>query len=70
MYFNDSNSSLELVPVKKHTVNFVTSIHIGYQFKMIEVFIEPRYWLNITNSIDFNNSNHKYETIGDILFKV
>jgi len=64
MYFNNTYSSLELVPVKKHTINFVTSIHIGYQFKIIEVFIEPRYWLNITNSIDFNNSNHRYETIG------
>lgn len=27
-------------------------------------YIELRYWLNITNSIDFNNSNHKYVTIG------
>ena len=36
----------------------------NYQFKNIEMFIEPRYWFNLTNSILKSEIDHKYHVLG------
>ena len=64
MYYNSNIQGLHSFKAKKTIYNIVTSASIGYQFKNIEMFIEPRYWFNLTNSILKSEIDHKYHVLG------
>ena len=64
MYYNSNIQGLHSFKAKKTIYNIVTTASIGYQFKNIEMFIEPRYWFNLTNSILKSDIDHKYHVLG------
>ena len=64
MYYNSNIQGLHSFKAKKTIYNIVTSASLGYQFKNIEMFIEPRYWFNLTNSILKSEIDHKYHVLG------
>ena len=64
MYYNSNIQGLHSFKAKKTIYNIVTTASIGYQFKNIEMFIEPRYWFNLTNSILKSEIDHKYHVLG------
>ena len=64
MYYNSNIQGLHSFKAKKTIYNIVTTASFGYQFKNIEMFIEPRYWLNLTNSILKSDIDHKYHVLG------
>lgn len=64
MYYNSNIQGLHSFKAKKTIYNIVTSASLGYQFKNIEMFIEPRYWFNLTNSILKSDIDHKYHVLG------
>ena len=64
MYYNSNIQGLHSFKAKKTIYNIVTTASIGYQFKNIEMFIEPRYWFNLTNSILKSEIDHKYRVLG------
>ncbi len=64
MYYNTNIQGLHSFKAKKTIYNIVTTASIGYQFKKIEVFIEPKYWFNLTNSVLKSEINHKYHLLG------
>ena len=64
MYYNSNIQGLHSFKAKKTIYNIVTTASIGYQFKKIEMFIEPKYWFNLTNSILKSDIDHKYHLLG------
>ena len=64
MYYNSNIQGLHSFKAKKTIYNIVTTASLGYQFKNIEMFIEPRYWFNLTNSILKSEIDHKYHVLG------
>ena len=64
MYYNSNIQGLHSFKAKKTIYNIVTTASIGYQFKKIEMFIEPKYWFNLTNSILKSDIDHKYHILG------
>lgn len=64
MYYNSNIQGLHSFKAKKTIYNIVTTASLGYQFKNIEMFIEPRYWFNLTNSILKSDIDHKYHVLG------
>ena len=64
MYYNSNIQGLHSFKAKKTIYNIVTSASLGYQFKNIEMFIEPRYWFNLNNSILKSEIDHKYHVLG------
>ena len=64
MYYNSNIQGLHSFKAKKTIYNIVTTASIGYQFKNIEMFIEPRYWFNLTNSILKSDIDHRYHVLG------
>lgn len=64
MYYNSNIQGLHSFKAKKTIYNIVTSASFGYQFKNIEMFIEPKYWFNLTNSILKSDVDHKYHVLG------
>ena len=64
MYYNSNIQGLHSFKAKKTIYNIVTTASIGYQFKKIEMFIEPKYWFNLTNSVLKSDIDHKYHILG------
>ena len=64
MYYNSNIQGLHSFKAKKTIYNIVTTASVGYQFKKIEMFVEPKYWFNLTNSILKSNIDHKYHLLG------
>ena len=64
MYYNSNIQGLHSFKAKKTIYNIVTTASVGYQFKKIEMFIEPKYWFNLTNSILKSDIDHKYHLLG------
>lgn len=64
MYYNSNIQGLHSFRAKKTIYNIVTTASLGYQFKKIEMFIEPKYWFNLTNSILKLDIDHKYHLLG------
>ncbi|MFL2565426.1 MAG: hypothetical protein ACJ0QN_06505 [Parvicellaceae bacterium] len=64
MYYNSNIQGLHSFRAKKTIYNIVTTASLGYQFKKIEMFIEPKYWFNLTNSILKSEIDHKYHLLG------
>ena len=64
MYYNSNIQGLHSFKAKKTIYNIVTTASIGYQFKNIEMFIEPKYWFNLTNSVLKSDIDHKYHLLG------
>ena len=64
MYYNSNIQGLHTFRAKKTIYNIVTTASLGYQFKKIEMFIEPKYWFNLTNSILKLDIDHKYHLLG------
>ena len=64
MYYNSNIQGLHSFKAKKTIYNIVTTASLGYQFKNIEMFIEPRYWFNLNNSILKSEIDHKYHVLG------
>ena len=64
MYYNSNIQGLHSFKAKKTIYNIVTTASLGYQFKNIEMYIEPRYWFNLTNSILKSEIDHKYHVLG------
>lgn len=64
MYYNSNIQGLHSFKAKKTIYNIVTTASLGYQFKNIEMFIEPKYWFNLTNSILKSDVDHKYHVLG------
>ena len=64
MYYNSNIQGLHSFKAKKTIYNIVTTASLGYQFKNIEMFIEPRYWFNLSNSILKSDIDHKYHVLG------
>ena len=64
MYYNSNIQGLHIFKAKKTIYNIVTTASLGYQFNNIEIFIEPRYWFNLTNSILKSDIDHRYHVLG------
>lgn len=64
MYYNSNIQGLHSFKAKKTIYNIVTTASVGYQFKKIEMFVEPKYWFNLTNSVLKSNIDHKYHLLG------
>ena len=64
MYYNSNIQGLHSFKAKKTIYNIVTTASVGYQFKKIEMFVEPKYWFNLTNSILKSDIDHKYHLLG------
>ena len=64
MYYNSNIQGLHSFKAKKTIYNIVTTASVGYQFKKIEMFIEPKYWFNLTNSVLKSDIDHKYHVLG------
>ena len=64
MYYNSNIQGLHSFKAKKTIYNIVTTASVGYQFKKIELFVEPKYWFNLTNSVLKSNIDHKYHLLG------
>ena len=64
MYYNSNIQGLHSFRAKKTIYNIVTTASLGYQFKKIKMFIEPKYWFNLTNSILKSDIDHKYHLLG------
>jgi hypothetical protein len=64
MYYNSNIQGLNSFKAKKTIYNIVTTASVGYQFKKIEMFIEPKYWFNLTNSVLKSDIDHKYHLLG------
>ena len=64
MYYNSNIQGLRSFKAKKTIYNVITTVSLGYQFKKIVMFIEPKYWLNLTNSILKSDIDHKYHLLG------
>jgi hypothetical protein len=64
MYYNKNIQDLHPFEMKKTIFNIVTTASIGYQLNKLEIFLEPKYWLNITNSMNSSDLNHKYHLFG------
>ena len=64
MYYNSNIQGLHSFKAKKTIYNIVTTASVGYQFNKIEMFIEPKYWFNLTNSILKSDIDHKYHLLG------
>jgi hypothetical protein len=64
MYYNSNIQGLHSFKAKKTIYNIVTTATVGYQFKKIEMFVEPKYWFNLTNSILKSDIDHKYHLLG------
>ena len=64
MYYNSNIQGLHSFKAKKTIYNIVTTASLGYQFKNIEMFIEPKYWFNLNNSILKSDVDHKYHVLG------
>ncbi len=64
MYYNSNIQGLHSFKAKKTIYNIVITASLGYQFKNIEMFIEPKYWFNLTNSILKSDVDHKYHVLG------
>ena len=64
MYYDSNIQGLHSFKAKKTIYNIVTTASVGYQFKKIEMFVEPKYWFNLTNSVLKSNIDHKYHLLG------
>ncbi len=64
MYYNSNIQGLHSFKAKKTIYNIVTTASVGYQFKKIEMFVEPKYWFNLTNSVLKSDIDHKYHLLG------
>ena len=64
MYYNTNIQSLHGYEMRKTIFNLTTTASIGYQFNKIEIFVEPKYWINLTNTMSINELNHKYHLFG------
>ena len=64
MYYNKNIQDLHPFEMKKTIFNIVTTASIGYQLNKLEIFLEPKYWLNITNSMNSSDLSHKYHLFG------
>lgn len=63
-YYNKNIQDLHPFEMKKTIFNIVATTSIGYQIKRFEIFLEPKYWLNVTNVTNSLNVDHKYHLFG------
>ena len=64
MYYNTNIQGLHSFKAKRTIYNIVTTASIGYNFRKTEVFIEPKYWLNLNNSVLQSKIDQKYHLLG------
>ena len=63
-YYNKNIQDLHPFEMKKTIFNIVATTSIGYQIKRFEIFLEPKYWLNVTNVTNSLDVDHKYHLFG------
>lgn len=63
-YYNKNIQDLHPFEMKKTIFNIVATTSIGYQIKRFEIFLEPKYWLNVTNFTNSLDFDHKYHLFG------
>jgi len=63
-YYNKNIQDLHPFEMKKTIFNIVATTSIGYQIKRFEIFLEPKYWLNVTNFTNSLDVDHKYHLFG------
>ena len=63
-YYNKNIQDLHPFEMKKTIFNIVATTSIGYQLNKLEIFLEPKYWLNITNATNYLDVDHKYQLFG------
>jgi hypothetical protein len=64
MYYNKNIQDLHPFEMKKTIFNIVTTASIGYQLNNLEIFLEPKYCLNVTNVTNSLDVDHKYHLFG------
>ena len=64
MYYNTNIQSLQGYEMRKTIFNLTTTASIGYHFNKIDIFVEPKYWINLSNTMNLNELNHKYHLFG------